>query len=314
MADIIKLALKSECKPFFRGANALKRLSLAIDWTEEQKHDRALTDRFLKYSEVEEEVREDETLDVADLCYELNLLVNKVSDERIFRSIANRLGKIEASMWLNSLQDDTHLVPLAITIKKKWASFSLANPLLEALVQFGEKWAKGKRTLNDDQLKNWPALVDLLGESFKKRFGERITKTVADADMIVNAVFFVSNFKYMDLPRLVKDEHRNIQSAVEKSITEKDFDQLAVQDAILQSDKNGTFVPDTHISDVVRGPLNDLYWTEDDDERKVLLERVAQRFHVELTQTVTSGAEEKTEVDEAAEENTEHSHSESEEK
>lgn len=313
MSDVILLALKSECAPFFGGPNALDRLSLAVGWTEKRKQDRELTDRFLRYAELEKELAESEKLDLVTSCYELNLLVDKVSDERVLRSFADGLGQLDMPAWSQALQDDTDLPPLAIAVRKRQSAFALANPLLEAVVQFATKWATGAHSPSDAQREYWPSLIDLLGESFRKRFGERATLVVAEADMLVSQDFFTSNREFLDLRRLVNDERRNIQTVVERSITNKDFEHLQVLDAILQSDSDGSFTPDKHIPDVLHTPLNDLYWAEEDSERRSLLERVARCFSVELKQPTPPEAEDESDADPAAGKSQDESSGESEE-
>ncbi|MBP2030574.1 hypothetical protein J2755_001522 [Methanohalophilus levihalophilus] len=285
VADILELAVDNEIADLFSCSESLNKLHfvMALIGDDSSGINAKLLDEFMKHSEIGNEIKSSSTLDVSNYSDELLLILKKTTDKEILDTLASALVRLEKEGWDTCFAEDTSLADLALMMKAKKSSFSLGNAFLNSIFEIAEQWAMDDIHLNAQQKERWHKFVDLLGDSFQKRYKDKITKLILDEHFSVTDEFYEYNKQFVEYKKLVTDGRSDIQDLVEESLKEDgDFISLGFLDTVLENDVNRDFLPASHIPDVLSDPFHELYWAQKDVEKQDLLKRIAKKFKVEI--------------------------------
>ncbi|WP_406661508.1 P-loop NTPase fold protein [Methanolobus sp. ZRKC3] len=288
--DIINLAFEDETSNLFVCSDVLNKMHFTLELIENENNDMKdkLVTRFMKHSEIKDEIRNSSNLDVSYYSEELFLVLKNTDDEEIINRIVSTLILLEKDEWNIYFEDDTYLANLALEVQNKKPSFWLENAYSDSIFEFAEQWANSDDCTTNWQKSNWIALTNLMGESFQKHYKNKITKLLLENKFVVTPEFYTYNMNLFEYPKLFKEGLYKIQDLLEEAVKDNDLGRLEILDEILSHDENGDFVPEKYISDVISKDLNDLYWTQDDNnmEQKNILKRLAKKFNIEIKEPV----------------------------
>lgn len=296
VVDIIGLALDNEVEGLFNYSDLLKKTQLFMKLIGDDASDMKdkFVDQLMKHSGIENEIIDSSNLDVSNYSAELLLILEKTDNKGIIDSVASALVRLEKDEWDAYFAEDTYLADLALKMKSKKYDFSLENAYLDSIFEFTEQLAEDQDQgqVSDWQKKHWSNLVDLMGNSFQKRYKNKITNLLLDMKLDAINEFYECNQNFFDYQKIFKEGISKIQDSLEEAVKDDgDFDSLEMLDMILKNDKIGDFVPEKHFIEVVSKRLQRLYKNQDDMEKKNLLKRLAINFNVEIKEQTLESEE-----------------------
>ncbi|WP_406656648.1 P-loop NTPase fold protein [Methanolobus sp. ZRKC2] len=290
---IIHFALEDNILELFNCPGALTKLQTVIEMiTDIDMQDRLVT-QFIENSDVEKEIKTTSNLDVFKYAEALNSILRKSKDNDIVRILTIPMKKIDQKGWDTCFIDNKNPILLALEIKNKKSDFSLENAYLGTIFGFAQRWSKDENRVDDWHKEKWIDLVNLLGESFQKRYKDKITKLLLDNDFVVTKEFCEYNHGFFDYQTLFNSEKTKLQTSFAEAVESNgNFDCLEILDIILNIDKSRDFIPDSYISDAESEPLMNLYEAQEDDNKKDILKRLAHKFNIEIIEQKSESQEE----------------------
>jgi hypothetical protein len=283
IGDIIEIAVKEKCPGFFNYPNALQLFSDAISVTDsEDTFYRELTECFIAHSQIEKEIIGDSELNIISLSYELHLLVDITKNKKIAEYLTKTLNIINKAQWDKSLQENTWLTTLAISINRKTSRLQLADDLYESLLQYLQSWISNKITPAEDQKGELPKLISMLKDSFRTQLKDRLADHLIDIGFKGNLIAVSSLIEYINIKKIVTGDKGKVQNAVEDSIRKSNIDTLKILDMLLSHRDSEAFRPDKHLAEVFATPLKGLLHNHKDID-KALIERLALKFKVDIS-------------------------------
>lgn len=284
LEDLIPLGIKNDTRNFFSLQDSLNKLQNTIAIIED-KYKMEIVQCFIDHSNILDEVREIENLDVIKYYQELYLIVDMVDNIENFKTnIISKLVKITKEEWIQAFNNYTYLLSLIIAVKEKNQKFILENNYFDGILDYACRWIKGEIEPTEWIIKNWLALIKLLKSSFQTHFNNKITEIIWQNLMELQFKTFKSFKELLDVKNTINGKIHIMQEFLETILqSEIDFDKLKLVDIILSKDKKHRFKPEDHFPDVINIPLNALYKSENvNEEHKDLIFRIAERFHVSI--------------------------------
>ncbi|WP_407281840.1 P-loop NTPase fold protein [Methanolobus sp. WCC1] len=290
---IIELALEEDISELFTCTEVLEKLQFAIEIIKDSDMQDKIVAQFLKHSAIEKEVKITSNLDVFKYSEALLAILRKSKNNDMIRILTILIRKVDKDKWDTCFIDNRNPILLALELKNKKSDFSLENTYLDALFDFAQQWSKDENRADDWQKGKWISLVNLLGESFQKRYKDKLTKLLLDADFIVTKEFCECNHSFLNYHTLLINEKAKLQTSFADAIEENgNFDCLEIIDIILRNDENESFIPDDYISKTESEPLINMYEAQDDENRKEVLKRLAHKFNIKLIEQNSESQEE----------------------
>lgn len=294
VVDIIGLVLNDEVEGLFNYSDLLKKTQLFMKLIGDDANDMKdkFVDQLMKHSEIENEIIESSNLDVSNYSSELVRILKKTDNKAIIDGIASVLVGLEKDEWDVYFDEDSYLADLALEIKAKKSDFSLENAYLNSIFEFTKQLAEDGDQISNWQKNNWSNLVDLMGNSFQKHYKNKITSLLLDMKLDAINEFYECNQNFFDYQKIFKEGVSKIQVSLEEAVKDDgDFDSLEMLGTILKNDKNGDFVPEKHFIEVVSKPLQNLYKNQDEMEKKDILNRLSEKFNVEIKEQTLESEE-----------------------
>ncbi len=299
VVDIIGLALDNEVDELFSCSDVLNKLQFVMKLIGDDASDikDKLVDQLIKHSKIEKEIVASSNIDVSNYSNELLLILKKTNNKSVIDGLASALVGLEKDEWDTYFAEGTYLADLALKMKAKKSDFSLENAYLDSIFEFAEQFVEDDGQVSDWQKNQWSNLVNLMGVNFQKHYKNKITKLLLEKGFVVTNKFYECNRNFFDNQKIYKDGRSEIQNSLEEAVKDDgDFDRLEMLDMILKNDKNMDFVPEKYMINVVSKPLQKLYKNQDEMEKKEILNRLSEKFNVEIKEQTLESEEDVDEL------------------
>ncbi|MCK5491252.1 MAG: hypothetical protein KAI67_05415, partial [Candidatus Pacebacteria bacterium] len=194
LIDIIEKIVTIDERDFFKVTDALKKLKAYSNLIGDEAKRLALVEKFITYSNIEEEVINNDNLSLSDYSKNLYLLVLRTKNQKVLEKLIKELEGIQKEAWKNAFVDDTGLTSLGLEInKKKQQNLVLKNDYLDGMIEFLKEVNKGKQKLTDWQKENWNELFFLLGENFQIHYRNKITAYFIEEELDLDGEIYRLN-------------------------------------------------------------------------------------------------------------------------
>ena len=286
LSDLISIGMKEDSSEFFDIQDSLIKLHYSLELVDEEQ-EKEIVQCFIKHSNIIEEINKSEDLDVIEYSHELYLIVDMIENvEDIKTKINSKLVEVSKEEWIQAFNKHTYLLSLILSQKEKNPKSYLENSYFDGILDFSERWIKGKIEPTRWIIDNWLALIKILKKSFQTHFKSKITDILWRNLENINIQAFESNEEIFEIAKTINTKTNIMQDYLESSLQSKiDLNKLKLVDRILSHDKKDTFKPEDHFPDIIFSPINKLYQSAtDNEEHKDMIIRIAQRFKVSLTE------------------------------
>jgi len=281
IVNIIQLAINEKAKTFFSYGDSYNNYKLSFSILEDESRD-SLAERFIEYSNIENELTRTRLLELTHNDKALFYLLQKSKNKKFKNKLVSEIKKLSQEQWKEAFEDDSYLLSILDELISNNYSIDVNKKYLDAFLSIVKVWISGEDEPSDWLLERLKVFYYVMSPEFQEHFSVNISRYVISSEFAISNKMKDFVLNYIDHKTIFTDGKQNIQDYIEKNLQEENIEALLLITKILKQDTTSLFKPDKRMTKVLKDSFTTLSSNIQDTEKFENIKFLANLFNIKI--------------------------------